>query len=64
MLFLADYLEPGRTHDRGALDALAARVPTEPAAVLREVVERRIRWAEGAGKPVRPETRELWTSLA
>jgi hypothetical protein len=27
------------------------------------VVQRRIRWAEQAGKPVRPETRELWTSL-
>jgi len=64
MLFLADYLEPGRTHDRAALDALAARVPREPDAVLRAVVERRIRWAEQSGKPVRPETRELWTSLA
>jgi HD superfamily phosphohydrolase YqeK len=63
MLFLADYLEPGRAHDRSALDALAARVPAEPEAVLREVVQRRIRWAEQAGKPVRPETRELWTSL-
>ena len=63
MLFLADYLEPGRTRERALLDTLAARVPAEPDAVFRDVVRRRLRWAERQGK-VRPETRALWESLA
>jgi HD superfamily phosphohydrolase YqeK len=64
VLFLADYLEPGREHDRAELDRLAARMPGEREAVLREVLERRMLWAERAGRPVRPQTRELWESLA
>ncbi|MBI1723525.1 MAG: HD domain-containing protein [Gemmatimonadetes bacterium] len=63
MLFLADYLEPGRAHDRRALDTLTARVPREPEAALREVVARRVTWLLGHGKPIRKETWEFWNSL-
>jgi len=62
MLFLADYLEPGRSRERAQLDALAARVPNDSDAVFREVVERRLRQAERSGV-ARPETLALWQSL-
>jgi HD superfamily phosphohydrolase YqeK len=64
MLFLADYLEPGRAHERAAREALAARVPAEPDAVLREVVRRRLAWLVEHGRPIRLETWELWNHLA
>lgn len=64
MLYLADYLEPGRTHERAALDAIAARVPSEPEAMLREVAARRIGWLLARGKPVMVQTWEFWNSLA
>ncbi len=63
MLFLADFLEPGRSHDRAELDALVARVPQEPAVVLREVAARRLAWLVSHGKPIRKETWEFWNSL-
>src|SRR5437879_5852517 len=43
MLYLADYLEPGRGFDRAERAALAARIPGERHAVLVEVVRRRDR---------------------
>jgi HD superfamily phosphohydrolase YqeK len=64
MLFLADFLEPGRGYHDAALAALSLRVPLEPATVFREVVARRIAWAGAAGKTVRPETAALWSHLA
>src|ERR1700688_722963 len=42
MLYLADFLEPGRTGAAHKRQALAARVPRERAAVLREVARWRI----------------------
>ena len=63
MLFLADYLEPGRTHDREALAELADRVAAEPAAVLREVAARKVRWLLHIGRPIPRETWDFWNSL-
>jgi len=63
MLFMADYLEPGRTEHRGELSALAARVPREPEDALREVVSRRLSWLMRRGKSIRKETWEFWNSL-
>ena len=63
MLYLADHLEPGRTHDPTARAALAARVPAETAAVLREVAQRRIAWTVRSGWPLAPETVAFWNSL-
>ena len=63
MLYLADHLEPGRKHDAAARTALAARVPAEPAAVLREVAQRRIAWTVRSGWPLAPETVAFWNNL-
>ena len=63
MLFLADYLEPGRTHERAALAELAGRVAAEPAAVLREVAARKVRWLLHIGRPIARETWDFWNSL-
>lgn len=64
MLYLADYLEPGRAYDREALDALAARVPRDVPGAMRDVTARRIRWLLDSGARVRPETVDLWNALA
>ncbi len=64
MLFMADFLEPGRSYYDAHLADLSARVPKDPDAALREVVERRILWARAAGKTLRPETEALWALLA
>ncbi len=63
MLYLADFLEPGRRHDRAELDALAARVAAEPAAVLAAVAARRLARLVHEGRPIRKETWEFWNSL-
>jgi len=62
-LFLADYLEPGRKHDRALLDDLAARAAREPEAALREVAAHRIRWLAQAQHPIQRETCEFWNGL-
>ncbi len=64
MLYLADYLEPGRTFDREARRELAARVPAERDVVLRDVARRRIEWTVRSGWPLREETVNFWNSLA
>jgi len=64
MLYLADYLEPGRPYERAKLDALAARVPAEPVAVLREVATLRIGWRLKEGGLIARETWEFWNAIA
>lgn len=64
MLYLADHLEPGRTHDREARAGLRDRMPQERAAVLRQVVRRRIEWILRSGWPLAPETVAFWNALA
>lgn len=63
MLYLADFLEPGRDFDPNGRRALAARVPTERDAVLREVARRRIEWVLRSGWPLPPETVAFWNAL-
>ena len=63
MLYLADYLEPGRPYDRHVRAALADRVPAERDAVLREVAQRRIGWAMGSGWALPLETVAFWNAL-
>ena len=65
MLYLADYLEPGRdgsTTD-GDRDELAGEVPTQRDAVLRDVARRRIDWVLRSGWPLPAETVAFWNSL-
>lgn len=63
MLYLGDYLEPGRKFEREVRAALAVRVPVERDTVLREVTRRRIEWTVQSGWPLSPETVDFWNSL-
>ena len=64
MLYLADYLEPGRKGRRKERAKLAKRVPRQRDAVLREVVARQIEEELAAGRPIDPLTLAFWNSLA
>ena len=63
MLYLADYLEPGRAFERAERAALAARVPVERVSVLREVAARRIANAVRSGWSLPAETVTFWNAL-
>jgi len=62
MLYLADFLEPGRI-DVADRAELARRVPAERDAVLREVARRRIEWVVRSAWPLPPETAAFWNRL-
>jgi HD superfamily phosphohydrolase YqeK len=62
-LYLADFLEPGRSFRAGWRTGLRERVPAEADAVLREVVRARVEWALERGHPIHPETRAFRDSL-
>jgi len=64
MLYLADHLEPGRSHDREARAELRARVSAERDTVLLEVARRRIERTLRTGWPLLPETVAFWNALA
>jgi len=67
MLYLADFLEPGRDFDLNGPAArreLVARVPLERDVVLREVARRRVDWVLRSGWPLVPETVAFWNALA
>jgi len=63
MLYLADYLEPGRRHNGAREAGLAAGVPAEPDEVLRAVAARRIARGIEKGWPLLPETVAFWNAL-
>lgn len=63
MLYLADYLEPGRKYHDAHRAERAARVPEAPDDVLRLVVGERLRWLVESHWPIRPETVALWNAL-
>ncbi len=63
MLYLADYLEPGRSHRRAHRAELAGRVPADPEGTLRAVADERRRWLESSGLPAPPESIAFWTAL-
>jgi len=63
MLYLADFLDPGRDFDPNGRRALAARVSTDRDTVLREVARRRIEWVLRSGWPLPPETVAFWNAL-
>ncbi|MGH7538899.1 MAG: HD domain-containing protein [Gemmatimonadales bacterium] len=63
MLFLADYLEPGRIGRRKQRDKLAQRVPHDRDRVLQEVVALQMRTRLRTGRPIHPLTLEFWNSL-
>jgi len=63
MLYLADYLEPGRRHNGRAQADLAARVPDDPDRVLWTVAAERIGCGVAAGWPLLRETVAFWNAL-
>lgn len=63
MLYLADYLEPGRTFDAARRSALRDRMPQQRDAVLRDVARRRIAWVLESGWCLRAETVAFWNAL-
>src|SRR5205085_12004512 len=63
MLYLADYLEPGRAFDRQLRAALAARVPQDRDGVLQQVAARRIARVIDGRWPLIRETVAFWNSL-
>lgn len=62
-LYLADYLEPGRSFEPVENAALRARLPRDHEAVLRLVCSRRIADTLNRGFPLRPETVDFWNEL-
>jgi HD superfamily phosphohydrolase YqeK len=63
MLYLADYLEPGRRARRKQRAAWSKRVPRERDTVLREIVGREVRSRLRRGRPIDVYTVEFWNSL-
>jgi HD superfamily phosphohydrolase YqeK len=63
MLYLADYLEPGRPFDRELRQSLAARVPAERDVVLQQVAARRISRMLDSRWPLVQMTVDFWNAL-
>ena len=63
MLYLADYLEPGRDLDPAERAELARRAPHDPHNVLLEVAKRKITWLLGSSRPLDPATVDFWNAL-
>lgn len=62
VLYCADYLEPGRKPS-DERTALAARFPTDPSGVLRDVAQTRILRLVKSGWPLPEPTVRFWNSL-
>ena len=63
MLYLADYLEPGRRFWKSERVALTAQVPADPDTALLRVARKRIQMSLKSGWPLLKETVEFWNSL-
>jgi 2-amino-4-hydroxy-6-hydroxymethyldihydropteridine diphosphokinase len=62
-LYCADFLEPGRSFDRAERATLAAAFPDRPDDVLRDVVIRRLNYAETQGWTLPPESVDFRKSI-
>lgn len=62
-LYMADFLEPGRSFMQADRAFLADRVPEAFDAVFRQVVRLRIEWTIREGKGLAVETVALWNSV-
>lgn len=62
-LFMADYLEPGRSFANADRAFLAEHVPHDFDGVFRQVVRTRIEWTLREGKTIFPETVALWNRV-
>ncbi|MCA0376277.1 MAG: hypothetical protein LCH84_11520 [Gemmatimonadetes bacterium] len=62
-LYMADFLEPGRSFMQADRGFLADRVPEAFDAVFRQVVRLRLEWTIREGKGLAPETVRLWNRV-
>ncbi|MCC6243130.1 MAG: hypothetical protein IT353_09830 [Gemmatimonadaceae bacterium] len=62
-LYMADFLEPGRTFMQVDRAFLADRVPEAFDAVFRQVVRLRLEWAIREGKGLAAETVAMWNAV-
>lgn len=63
VLYMADYLEPGRPFAQTERALLASRVPKDYRIVLREVARARMEWAHKQGWTLMGETEDFWDAL-
>jgi HD superfamily phosphohydrolase YqeK len=63
MLYLADFLEPGRKNRRKQRAQLARRVPRDRDGVLCQILAHQIRNRLRQERPIDPRTIEFWNSL-
>ena len=62
-LFMADFLEPGRTFMQRDRAFLASLLPRDFEGVFRQLVRMRLEWTLREGKALFPESVALWNSL-
>ncbi len=62
-LYMADFLEPGRSFARGDRAYLAHLVPLDFAGAFRQVVRTRLDWTLREGKALLSETVALWNAV-
>jgi HD superfamily phosphohydrolase YqeK len=62
-LYMADFLEPGRSFARGDRAYLARQVPHDFDGTFRQVVRIRLEWTLRDGKPIHASTVELWNRV-
>lgn len=62
-LYMADFLEPGRSFRRRDRAFLARQVAHEFSGVFREVVRMRLEWTLQEGYSLFPQTVELWNAV-
>ncbi len=62
-LFMADFLEPGRSFMQADRTFLSAQLPRDFDGVFRQAVRMRIEWTLREGKALFPETVALWNSV-
>jgi 2-amino-4-hydroxy-6-hydroxymethyldihydropteridine diphosphokinase len=62
-LYMADFLEPGRTFSREDRAFLSAQVPRDFDRVFRQVVRMRLVYALNEGHTLFPETVRLWNTI-
>jgi 2-amino-4-hydroxy-6-hydroxymethyldihydropteridine diphosphokinase len=62
-LYMADFLEPGRSFAAADRAFLRAHVPDDFDATFRQVVRMRIEWTVREGKALFPETVEMWNGV-
>ena len=62
-LYMADFLEPGRTYSPEWRALMRSRMPDHFQEVLRAVISTRLDHHLQKGSPIRPESTEFWNSV-